>query len=55
MLKEVCDVVLDAGTIARTQCLDRIDALERLGIEFEAAKADVGTEEFVNIEHKSGE
>lgn len=55
VLKEVCDVVLDAGTIARTQCLDRIDALERLGIEFEAAKADVGTEEFVNIEHKSGE
>jgi len=55
VLKEVCDIVLDANTVTQTQCLDRIDALERLGSEFEAAKADAMTEDFVNIEHKSGE
>lgn len=55
VLKEVCDVVLDVGVVGKGKCLDRIDALERLGVEFENAKADVGSEEFVNVEHKSGE
>jgi hypothetical protein len=52
VLKEVCDIVLDADTIAKERCLDRIAALERLGIEFEAAKADVVSEDFVTVEHK---
>lgn len=52
VLKEVCDNVLDVNTITTTLCLDRIDALERLGVEFESAKADISTEEFVNVEHK---
>jgi hypothetical protein len=52
VLKDVCDIVLDANTIPRTLCLDRIDALERLGTEFESAKPDVVAEEFVAVEHK---
>jgi hypothetical protein len=52
VLKEVCDVVLDASTVTEARCFDRINALERLGIEFEAALPDVISEEFVNVEHK---
>ena len=52
VLNEVCDIVLDANTITKTRCSDRINALERLGIEFEAAHPDVVSEEFVNVEHK---
>jgi hypothetical protein len=52
VLKEVCDIVLDVNAIAKTRCLDRIDALERLGMEFESAKPDIISEEFVNVEHK---
>ena len=52
VLKEVCDIVLDANAITNTRCMDRINALERLGIEFEAAQADVVSEDFVNVEHK---
>jgi X-domain of DnaJ-containing len=52
VLKEVCDIVLDANTVTNTRCMDRINALERLGIEFEAAQPDVVSEDFVNVEHK---
>ena len=52
VLKEVCDIVLDVNTITKTCCLDRINALERLGMEFEAAMPDVVSEEFVNVEHR---
>jgi len=52
VLKEVCDIVLDVNTITKTRCLDRINALERLGMEFESAKPDVISEDFVNVEHK---
>lgn len=55
VLKEVCDTVLNPDTVPRAVCLDRIDALERLGTEFESAKADVVPEEFVNVEHKGQE
>lgn len=52
VLKEVCDVVLDAEVLGRTHCLDRIDALEKLGVEFEGARADVVAEEFVHVERQ---
>ena len=52
--KEVCDVVLDPEIITKTRCTDRIDALEVLGLEFEAAKPDIISEDFVNVEHKTG-
>jgi len=55
VLKEVCDTVLDVNTITRERCIDRIDALEKLGAEFEAAKADVIADDFVNVEHKGEE
>lgn len=55
VLKEVCDIVLDVNAITETCCLDRINALERLGIEFEAAMPDVVPEEFVNVEHRGQE
>jgi len=55
VLKEVCDIVLDVNTITKTRCLDRINALERLGMEFEAAMPDVVSEEFVNVEHRGQE
>jgi X-domain of DnaJ-containing len=55
VLKEVCDNVLDVNTINKTRCLDRINALERLGMEFEAAVPDVVQEEFVNVEHRGQE
>jgi hypothetical protein len=50
VLKEVCDVVLDVGELGRERVVDRIDALERLGGEFEGARADVLVEEFVHVE-----
>jgi hypothetical protein len=53
VLKEVCDTVLDASVLTREHCLDRIIALERLGMEFESVKPDIVPEEFVNVEHKS--
>jgi X-domain of DnaJ-containing len=53
VLKEVCDIVLDANTITKIHCVDRINALERLGMEFEAAKADIISEEFVTVEHQA--
>jgi hypothetical protein len=52
VLKEVCDVVLDESAIGKERCMDRIDALERLGIEFESAKQDPIPEDFVNVEHQ---
>jgi X-domain of DnaJ-containing len=55
VLKEVCDNVLDANVIGKLHCVDRIDALERLGIEFESAKPDPMQEEFVNVEHKGSD
>jgi len=51
--KEVCDIVLDLDNIGKTRCVDRIDALEVLGLEFEAARPDVVSEDFVNVEHKT--
>jgi X-domain of DnaJ-containing len=50
VLKEVCDVVLDVDELGRERVVDRIDALERLGAEFEGARADVLVEEFVHVE-----
>jgi hypothetical protein len=55
VLKEVCDIVLDPNTITKTRCVDRINALERLGREFEAAKPDIVSEEFVTVEHQAKE
>jgi hypothetical protein len=55
VLKEVCDIVLDPNSITKTRCLDRIDALERLGMEFASATPDVVSEDFVNVEHKGDE
>ncbi len=55
MLKEVCDVVLDVNTITKTRCLDRIDALERMGMEFEAAMPDIVSDEFVKVELRGQE
>ena len=55
VLKEVCDAVLDVNIIPKTRCLDRIDALERLGMEFEAAMPDIVSEEFVKVEHRGQE
>jgi hypothetical protein len=52
VLKEVCDVVLDAGVLEKEHCLDRIDALEKLGVEFEGAKPDIVAEEFVHVERQ---
>lgn len=51
VLKEVCDIVLDAKTLTTEHCLDRITALECLGVAFESVKADVVSEEVVNGEH----
>ena len=55
VLKEVCDVVLDVNTITKTRCLDRIDALERMGMEFEAAMPDIVSDEFVKVELRGQE
>ena len=33
----------------------RIDALERMGMEFEAAMPDIVSEEFVKVEHRGQE
>jgi X-domain of DnaJ-containing len=52
VLKEVCDLVLSVDKIGKEKCLDRITALELLGSEFEAAKADTMDEDFVNIERQ---
>ena len=52
VLKEVCDVVLDVNVLTREHCLDRIDALEKLGVEFEGAKPDIVSDEFVHVERQ---
>jgi X-domain of DnaJ-containing len=51
VLKEVCDIVLDSNTLTKHHCLDRVAALERLGIEFESAKPDLLADDFVSVEH----
>lgn len=55
IVKEACDVVLDINTITNTHCLDRITALERLGMEFESAELDVAAENFLSVkDEKTG-
>jgi hypothetical protein len=52
VLKEVCDRVLDVTVVSKERCLDRITALECLGIEFESVKPNIDTGDFVNVERK---
>ena len=52
VLKEVCDIVLDVNKITNIRCLDRIDALEKLGKVFEGVVPDVILEDFVHVEHR---
>jgi hypothetical protein len=44
--------MLNESAIAKEWRVDRIDALERLGIQFESAKQNPIPEDFVNVEHQ---
>jgi len=52
VLNEVCDIVLDSDTLTKERCLDRITALECLGVEFESAQSDFLANDFIRVESR---